>query len=225
MPAEHRYRRRTGSDPTVRASVADVQRSLIISVILVVLVVFVFLREVRATVIPSVAVPLAIVGTFGIMYLIGYSLDNLSLMALTISTGFVVDDAIVVLENVMRHVEEGMKPYQAALLGSREIGFTVMSMSISLVAVFIPILLMGGLIGRLFHEFAMTMSCGHRDFDGRVADHHSHAVRPLPEAARSRQSRLAVSHERERLLLHLNRGYKQLAGLGVAPSAAGSGAA
>jgi len=143
---------------TVRASVADVQRTLIISLILVVLVVFVFLREVRATLIPSVAVPLAIIGTFGIMYLLDYSLNNLSLMALTISTGFVVDDAIVVLENVMRHIEAGMSPHEAALLGAREIGFTVMSMSISLIAVFIPILLMSGLIGRLFHEFAMTIS-------------------------------------------------------------------
>jgi len=143
---------------TVRASVHDVQRTLIISVILVTLVVFVFLREVRATMIPSVAVPLAIVGTFGIMYLCGFSLNNLSLMALTISTGFVVDDAIVVLENVMRHVEAGMKPYQAALLGAREIGFTVVSMSTSLIAVFIPILLMGGLVGRLFREFAVTLS-------------------------------------------------------------------
>jgi len=143
---------------TVRASVADVERTLIISLVLVVLVVFVFLREVRATFIPSVAVPLAIIGTFGIMYLLNYSLNNLSLMALTISTGFVVDDAIVVLENVMRHVEAGMAPYEAALLGAREIGFTVMSMSISLIAVFIPILLMSGLIGRLFHEFAMTIS-------------------------------------------------------------------
>ena len=143
---------------TVRASVSDVQRTLIISVILVVLVVFVFLREVRATLIPSVAVPLAIVGTFGIMYLCGYSLNNLSLMALTISTGFVVDDAIVVLENVMRHIEGGMSPYPAALLGAREIGFTVVSMSTSLMAVFIPILLMSGLVGRLFHEFAVTLS-------------------------------------------------------------------
>ena len=143
---------------TVRASVKDVQRTLIISVILVTLVVFVFLREVRATLIPSVAVPLAIVGTFGIMYLCGYSLNNLSLMALTISTGFVVDDAIVVLENVMRHVEGGMKPFPAALLGAREIGFTVVSMSTSLIAVFIPILLMGGLVGRLFREFAVTLS-------------------------------------------------------------------
>ena len=143
---------------TVRASVSDVQRTLIISVILVTLVVFIFLREVRATMIPSVAVPLAIVGTFGVMYLCGFSLNNLSLMALTISTGFVVDDAIVVLENVMRHVEAGMKPYQAALLGAREIGFTVVSMSTSLIAVFIPILLMGGIVGRLFREFAVTLS-------------------------------------------------------------------
>jgi len=143
---------------TVRASVNDVQRTLIISVILVTLVVFAFLREVRATMIPSVAVPLAIVGTFGVMYLCGFSLNNLSLMALTISTGFVVDDAIVVLENVMRHVESGMQPYQAALLGAREIGFTVVSMSTSLIAVFIPILLMGGIVGRLFREFAVTLS-------------------------------------------------------------------
>jgi multidrug efflux pump len=143
---------------TVRASLADVQRTLVISVVLVVLVVFIFLREVRATLIPSVAVPLAIVGTFGVMYLMNYSLNNLSLMALTISTGFVVDDAIVVLENIMRHIEAGMLPFDAALLGSREIGFTVVSMSISLVAVFTPILLMSGLIGRLFHEFAMVIA-------------------------------------------------------------------
>ena len=132
---------------TVRASVKDIQRALIISVILVVLVVFVFLREVRATLIPSVAVPLAIVGTFGVMYLFGYSLDNLSLMALTISTGFVVDDAIVVLENITRHIEAGMRPTRRRCWG-REIGFTVVSMSTSLIAVFIPILLMGGIVGR-----------------------------------------------------------------------------
>ena len=143
---------------TVRASVSDVQRTLAISVILVVLVVFAFLREVRATLIPSVAVPLAIVGTFGAMYLFGYSLNNLSLMALTICTGFVVDDAIVVLENIMRHVEAGMAPYEAAVLGAREIGFTVVSMSTSLVAVFIPILMMGGIVGRLFREFSVTLS-------------------------------------------------------------------
>ncbi|MGZ4787846.1 MAG: multidrug efflux RND transporter permease subunit [Terriglobales bacterium] len=143
---------------TVRASVSDVQHTLIISIILVVLVVFAFLRTVRATVIPGIAVPLSLVGTFGVMYLVGYSLDNLSLMALTISTGFVVDDAIVVIENITRHIENGMRPFQAALLGSKEIGFTVLSMSTSLVAVFIPILLMGGIVGRLFREFAVTLS-------------------------------------------------------------------
>ena len=122
-----------------------------------ILVVFVFLRNVRATVIPGVAVPLSLIGTFGVMYLLGYSIDNLSLMALTISTGFVVDDAIVVIENIARYLEQGMRPLEAALRGAREIGFTVLSMSISLVAVFIPILLMGGIVGRLFREFAVTL--------------------------------------------------------------------
>ena len=143
---------------TVRASVADIEVTLMISVILVILVVFAFLRTFRATVIPSIAVPLSLIGTFGVMYLLGYSLDNLSLMALAISTGFVVDDAIVVLENITRYIEEGMTPVQAAYRGAKEIGFTVLSMSISLVAVFIPILLMGGIVGRLFREFAVTLS-------------------------------------------------------------------
>jgi multidrug efflux pump len=143
---------------TIRASVKDVTRTLIISIVLVILVVFVFLREVRSTLIPSVSVPLSLLGTFGIMYLLGYTLDNLSLMALTISTGFVVDDAIVVIENISRHLEDGLSPYDAAMLGSREIGFTVLSMSTSLIAVFIPILLMGGIVGRLFREFAVTLS-------------------------------------------------------------------
>ena len=143
---------------TIRASIKDVQRSLTISVALVILVVFLFLRSGWATVIPSVAVPLSLVGTFGVMYLLGYTLDNLSLMALTISTGFVVDDAIVVIENITRHLEAGMKPMAAALLGAKEIGFTVLSMSISLIAVFIPILAMGGIVGRLFREFAVTLS-------------------------------------------------------------------
>src|SRR5438270_8664085 len=143
---------------TIRASVRDVQRTLAISVGVVVLVVFLFLRSGWATVIPSVAVPLSLVGTFGVMYLCGYSLDNLSLMALTASTGFVVDDAIVVIENITRHLEAGMKPFEAAMRGAREIGFTVISMSTSLVAVFIPILLMGGIVGRLFREFAVTLS-------------------------------------------------------------------
>jgi multidrug efflux pump len=143
---------------TIRASLHDVERTLVIAVALVVLVVFLFLRNWRASLIPSIAVPISLLGTFGIMYLFGYSLDNFSLMALTISTGFVVDDAIVVLENVMRHREQGMDRLQAALTGAREVGFTVLSMSISLVAVFIPMLMMGGLVGRLFHEFAVTLS-------------------------------------------------------------------
>ena len=142
----------------IRASVKDVSWTLVLSIVLVILVVFAFLREVRATLIPSVSVPLSLLGTFGAMYLLGYTLDNLSLMALTISTGFVVDDAIVVIENISRHLETGMKPYEAAMLGSKEIGFTVLSMSTSLIAVFIPILLMGGIVGRLFREFAVTLS-------------------------------------------------------------------
>jgi multidrug efflux pump len=144
--------------PVIRASVHDVERTLIISVLLVILVVFLFLRDVRATLIPSVAVPVSLISTFGVMYLFGYSLDNLSLMALTIATGFVVDDAIVVLENISRYREQGMPPMQAALRGAREITFTVLSMTLSLVAVFLPILLMGGMMGRLFREFAVTLS-------------------------------------------------------------------
>jgi hydrophobe/amphiphile efflux-1 (HAE1) family protein len=143
---------------TVRASVHDIEFTLIISIVLVILVVFAFLRLVRATIIPSVAVPLSLIGTFGVMYLLGYSLDNLSLMALAISTGFVVDDAIVVLENVTRYLEQGLAPVAATYRGAQEIGFTVLSMSTSLVAVFIPILLMSGLVGRLFREFAITLS-------------------------------------------------------------------
>jgi multidrug efflux pump len=143
---------------TIRASVHDIEISLLISLALVVLVVFVFLRSLRSTLIPGVAVPVSLIGTFGGMYLLGYSLDNLSLMALTIATGFVVDDAIVVIENVSRHLEAGLTPLEAALRGAKEIGFTVVSISISLVAVFIPILLMGGIIGRLFREFAVTLT-------------------------------------------------------------------
>ena len=142
----------------IRASIADVQHTLLLSVALVVLVVFVFLRDVRATLVPSVAVPVSLVSTFAAMHFLGYSLDNLSLMALTIATGFVVDDAIVVLENIARYREAGMKPMAAAVTGAREIGFTVLSISVSLVAVFIPILFMGGIVGRLFREFAVTLS-------------------------------------------------------------------
>jgi multidrug efflux pump len=143
---------------TVRASVADVQFTLVLTVALVVLVIYVFLRSLRATVIPGVAVPLSLIATFGIMHLLGYSLNNLSLMALTISTGFVVDDAIVMVENIARYIEEGERPFEAALKGARQIGFTILSLTVSLVAVLIPLLFMGGLIGRLFREFAVTLS-------------------------------------------------------------------
>ena len=143
---------------TIKASLHDVESSLIISVVLVILVVFLFLRNGRATLIPSVAVPVSLIGTFAVMYLLGYSLDNLSLMALTISTGFVVDDAIVVMENISRYLEMGMDPTEAALKGAKEIGFTVLTMSTSLIAVFIPLLMMGGIVGRLFREFAVTLS-------------------------------------------------------------------
>ncbi len=143
---------------TIRASVSTVEKTLVLSIILVIIVVFVFLRSGRATLIPAVAVPVSLIGTFAVMYLCGYSLDNLSLMALTISTGFVVDDAIVVMENVTRHIEDGMEPFSAALKGAKEIGFTVFTISMSLIAVFIPLLLMGGIVGRLFREFAVTLS-------------------------------------------------------------------
>ena len=143
---------------TVRASVDDVQFTLLLTILLVVAVIYVFLRSVRATIIPGIAVPLSLIGTFGIMYLLGYSLNNLSLMALTISTGFVVDDAIVMIENISRYIEEGERPFEAALKGAAQIGFTIVSLTVSLVAVLIPLLFMGGIIGRLFREFAVTLA-------------------------------------------------------------------
>jgi multidrug efflux pump len=158
IPAAIKLEKMLDRTTTIRASVRDIQITLVISIVLVVLVVFAFLRNLRATFIPSVAVPLSLIGTFGVMYLLDYSVDNLSLMALAISTGFVVDDAIVVLEDITRHIEQGMGPVQAAFRGAREIGFTVLSMSASLVAVFIPILLMQGIVGRMFREFAVVLS-------------------------------------------------------------------
>jgi multidrug efflux pump len=143
---------------TIRASLRDVERTLLVAIALVVFVVFIALRNARAAMVPSVAVPLSLIGTFGAMYLLGFSIDNLSLMALTVATGFVVDDAIVVLENISRHVEEGMSRFEAALQGAREVGFTVLAMSLSLIAVFLPILLMGGIVGRVFREFALTLA-------------------------------------------------------------------
>ena len=170
---------------TIRASVSDVERTLLISIGLVIVVVFVFLRNGRATLIPGVAVPVSLIGTFAVMYLFGYSLDNLSLMAMTISTGFVVDDAIVVMENITRHLENGMKPFAAALKGAQEIGFTVFTISISLIAVFIPLLLMGGIVGRLFREFAVTLSTSILVSMVDLAHHHAHDVRiPVEERAR-----------------------------------------
>jgi HAE1 family hydrophobic/amphiphilic exporter-1 len=144
---------------TIRASVADVQFTLMLTVALVVMVIFLFLRNFWATVIPAVTVPLALIGTFAVLYELGYSLDNLSLMALSIAVGFVVDDAVVEIENIVRHMEEGLPPYEAALKGSGEIGFTVMAITFSLIAVFIPLFLMSGYVGLLFREFAITGAC------------------------------------------------------------------
>ena len=143
---------------TIRASVSDVQFTLMLTIALVVMVIFLFLRSLCATIIPSVTVPLALVGTFALMYVAGFSLDNLSLMGLSIAVGFVVDDAIVMLENIQRHVEEGLSPVEAAIKGAGEIGFTIVSISLSLIAVFIPLLLMGGIVGRIFREFAITVT-------------------------------------------------------------------
>src|SRR6202008_2854909 len=143
---------------TIRASIADVQFTLLLTVALVVMVIFAFLRSFWATIIPAITVPLSLVGTFAVMYALGYSLDNLSLMGLTIAVGFVVDDAIVVIENIVRHLEEGLSPLQAALKGAGEIGFTIVSITLSLIAVFIPLFLMGGIVGLMFREFAITVS-------------------------------------------------------------------
>ena len=170
---------------TIRASIRDVEMTLIIAICLVILVVFVFLRDFRTMLIPGVAVPVSLIGTFGVMYLLGFSLDNLSLMALTISTGFVVDDAIVVTENITRYLEKGMSPLQAALKGAAEIGFTVMSISLSLVAVFTPILLMAGIVGRLFREFAVTLSVAILVSHGRFAHHDADDVRDAAQAGKS----------------------------------------
>ena len=158
LPASVTVEVLTDRTNTIRASVKDVQFELMLTIALVVMVIFLFLRSIAATIIPSVAVPLSIVGTFGVMYLLGYSLNNLSLMALTISTGFVVDDAIVMIENISRYLEEGDSPLEAALKGSEQIGFTIVSLTVSLIAVLIPLLFMGDIVGRLFREFAVTLA-------------------------------------------------------------------
>ncbi len=184
---------------TIRASVEDVQFTLMLSIGLVVMVIFLFLRSFWATIIPSVTVPLALVGTFAVMYMFGYSLDNLSLMALTIAVGFVVDDAIVMLENIYRHIEDGMKPMEAALKGAGEIGFTIVSISLSLIAVFIPLLLMGGIVGRLFREFAIDGVDRRGGVGLRVADADADDVLALPqERTRQPQSRSTAWSRRVR---------------------------
>ncbi len=158
LPAAVNVEVLTDRTVTIRASVADVEFELLLAIVLVVAVIFIFLRTLPATLIPSLSAPLSLVGTFGVMYLLGFSLDNLSLMALTISTGFVVDDAIVMIENIARYVEGGMEPMEASLRGSSQIGFTIISLTISLIAVLIPLLFMGDVVGRLFHEFAITLA-------------------------------------------------------------------
>ncbi len=194
LPPTVRFKIASDRTITTRDSMRDAQRNMIVSIVLVVLVVFVFLRSGWSTFIPSIAVPVSIIATFGVMYLMGYTLDNLSLMALTIATGFVVDDAIVVIENITRHLENGMKPMEAALKGAAEIGFTVLSMSVSLIAVFIPILMMSGVVGRLFREFAVILSAAiavsmlvsrHRHPDDvRVAPQRTHKPRILLQPRR-----------------------------------------
>ena len=177
---------------TIRASVKDIEFTLLLTVALVVMVIFVFLRNAWATIIPSIAVPLSIIGTFGVMYLLGYSLDNLSLMALAICTGFVVDDAIVVIENITRYLEEGNSPLEAAMKGSREIGFTVLSMSISLIAVFIPLLSDGRNHRQAIPRICHHVERGDRSFAVRFADHHANDVRAFSEIGKGSATRKTV---------------------------------
>ena len=199
---------RTG---TIRASVRDVQRELIFAVALVVMVTFLFLRNIPATIIPSVVVPLSLVGTFGVMYLAGFSINNLTLMALTIATGFVVDDAIVMVENIARHLEEGEPPLEAALIGAREIGFTLVSLTISLIAVLIPLLFMADVVGRLFREFAITLAVSILISAGRVADAHADDERAAVASG---------ERAREQVVLPKVRGHHRSADRRIRPAAA-----
>ena len=218
MPADMIVTVAIDRSTTIRASLHDTELTLIVAVILVTVVVFLFLRNFSATLIPSVAVPISIFGTFGAMYLLGYSLNILSLMALTIATGFVVDDAIVVLENISRHMEEGMPRMQASFRGAREVGFTVLSISLSLIAVFIPILLMGGILGRLFREFTVTSVDRNHGFAGNLADDDADDVRAVPQNATGRRSGATPGHLRAgppRLRSH--------ADLGAPPRSVGDG--
>ena len=196
LPASVKVNVLTDRTVTIRASVHDVQFSMMLTIALVVMVIFLFLRTLSATVIPSVAVPLSIVGTFGVMYLLGYSLDNLSLMALTISTGFVVDDAIVMIENIDRYIEQGLPPLEAALRGAGQIGFTILSLTVSLIAVLIPLLFMGDIVGRLFREFAVTLARGDSDVGVYFADADADDVLTAAEAEEERRTRARLSVDR-----------------------------
>ena len=208
---------------TVKASVQDVKFTLFLALCLVVMVIFLFLRNLRATLIPSLALPMSLVGTFAVMHLLGFSLDNLSLMALTLAVGFVVDDAIVVLENIVRHIEQGESVMEGALNGSREISFTVLSMTLSLVAVFIPVLFLGGLIGRLFQEFAVTIGVAILVSGCRLADPDTDALQPVAAAAPGERAAWApVSSHRARLG-EITRGLRALARLGHGSPPAGDG--
>ena len=174
----------------------DVQLTLVLSVLLVVAVIFLFLRSPRATFIPAVALPLSLIGTFGVMHLLGYGLDNLSLMALTVATGFVVDDAIVMIENVVRYIEQGMRPLEAAYRGAAQIGFTIVSLTVSLIAVFIPLLFMTGVVGRLFKEFSVTLVGRGGGLRGGLADADADDVRPAAASGRGANSPAARPHQR-----------------------------
>ncbi len=191
---------------TIRESYNDVEFTMLLTLGLVITVIFLFLRNVSATVIPSLALPFSIIGTFAVMYLLHYSLDNLSMMALILSVGFVVDDAIVMLENIFRHMEMGKKPLVASLVGSNEIGFTIVSMTLSLAAVFIPVLFMEGILGRLFREFAVTI-CVAILISGVVSRHaDAHAVQPLPaQRPEHGEHRLVLPHHRKFLRRHAAR--------------------
>ena len=188
----------TDRTTTIRASVSDVEFELGLAVALVVLVIFLFLRNLPATIIPSLSVPLSLVGTLAVMYLLGFSLDNLSLMALTISTGFVVDDAIVMIENIARYVETGENPLQAALKGAEQIGFTIISLTVSLIAVLIPLLFMGDVVGRLFHEFAITLSVTIVISGDRLADAGADDVRAAGASPAGGRSAAASTWQAER---------------------------
>ncbi len=218
LPSSIQVKILTDRTNTIRASVSDVQFELMLTIGLVVLVIFLFLRNLSATIIPSVAVPLSLVGTFGVMYLLGYSLNNLSLMALTISTGFVVDDAIVMIENISRYLEEGKSPLQAALLGSEQIGFTIVSLTVSLIAVLIPLLFMGDIVGRLVPRVRRDVERDHPGFGHRFADADADDVRQDFEAHAREPARLVLPRFRTRIRRG-DRAVCQDAALGVAESA------